>query len=271
MEQMTHFKGLETIRLRKGAGKGDPKDGLCLMQAVHWFSGADKLSDRPECASPALCTLGIRLNDTAPDQAARDGLWPLVWLLLDSRDGDAEQIRAKHIVREITHRIVSPLFLKRYPDHAAALLAANSMAEIKTAADAAARTAYAAYAAVAHAAAGRRAAAGRQAAAAGQVYAAADAVDAVDAAAAAAAAADAAAAARQVYAAADAVDAVAAAADAAAAARRAYAAAYATRTNIWMELRQIFVEAIALGKHGEIDPIYEPRAAELVRVMALAR
>ena len=125
---------IEPIRLRNGAGNGNPKDGLCLMQAVHWFSGADYLSDRPECASPVLCEMGIWLNDMAPTQAARDSLWPLVWLLLDSRDPTANQARAEHIVREVVHRILASVFDRHAPEHAAALRAANSMPQIQAAA-----------------------------------------------------------------------------------------------------------------------------------------
>jgi hypothetical protein len=216
---------IEPIKLRRGSGNGNPNDGLCLMQAVHWFSGADELSDNPECASPALCAIGIRLNDSAPSQGHRDQLWPLVWSLLDSRDPEAEQRRAEYIVREIVHRIVAPVFDRFAPHHGAALRAANTMSEIHTAAAGAAEAAAgaAAWATAATGAAARAAARG----------------------------------------------AAAWATAAAGAAARATAAtgAAAAKEIWWDELRSIFVEAIALGKHGEADPIYAPRAMQLVRIL----
>jgi hypothetical protein len=236
---------IEPIKLRRGSGNGNPNDGLCLMQAVHWFSGADELSDNPECASPALCAIGIRLNDSAPSQGHRDQLWPLVWSLLDSRDPEAEQRRAEYIVREIVHRIVAPVFDRFAPHHGAALRAANTMSEIHTAAAGAAEAA-------------RGAAAAADAAAGAAAWAT------------AATGAAARAAARGAAAWATAAAGAAAAADAAAgAAARATAAtgAAAAKEIWWDELRSIFVEAIALGKHGEADPIYAPRAMQLVRIL----
>src|SRR5512139_442492 len=126
---------VQPARLRHG--NGNPKDGLCLMQMVDWFAGHEKVSDAPACACPVLTVIGIRLNDTAPSDEARDSLWPLVWRLLDSRDPGAEQLRAKHIVREVTRRIVAPLFDTRLPGHAAALRSAQSMQDIEQAAKAA--------------------------------------------------------------------------------------------------------------------------------------
>src|SRR5262245_2266027 len=114
-------------RLRRGSGNGNPADGLCLMQMVDWFSGSQQVSDHPSCASPVLSVIGIRLNDTAGDQQ-RETLWPLVWQLLDSRDPASEQMRAEHIVREVTHRIVAPLFVGCRAD---ALRAAQTMTEIQ--------------------------------------------------------------------------------------------------------------------------------------------
>ena len=70
------------FNLRKGAGRGNPKDGLCLMQMVDYFSGRDRqISDHPRCACPVLTCFCIFVNDCAPSQAARDELWPLVWQL----------------------------------------------------------------------------------------------------------------------------------------------------------------------------------------------
>lgn len=148
------FNKLAHINLIKGAGGGDPSNGLCIMELVSYFDDADHVTDRPQCACPVLTEWAVRLNDSAPTQAARDGLKPLLPLLSGSRDDSARQKRAEHIVREVTHRLVAPIFAKHWPQHAKALLAAQTMAEIKHAAAnvaAAAAAAAVAYAAAANA------------------------------------------------------------------------------------------------------------------------
>lgn len=210
---------VQPAKLRNGAGNGKPEDGLCLMQMVDWFAGNEKVTDTPACACPVLTALGIRLNDIAPDQAARDSLWPLVWRLLDSKDVKSERLRSEHIVREVTHRIIALVFDTHWPEHASALRKAHSMLEIEAAARAASACATAK---------------------------AATAWEAVRAASVAEAAARAASAAK---------------------AATTWAARAATATA-WDVLKDIFIEAIELGKHSEEDPTYIPRATELHRILA---
>jgi hypothetical protein len=127
----------QPINLRRGAGKGNPEDGLCLMQMVDWFSGSNKVSDRPTCTSPILGTIGILLNDYAVSQEKRNTLWPLVWKLLDSKDPSNEQIRTEFILRSIVHRIVAKIFsdcqLEFCTRAAANLYNAQTIFEIETA------------------------------------------------------------------------------------------------------------------------------------------
>lgn len=237
---------VQPAKLRYGKGSGKPEDGLCLLQMVDWFSGQENVTDHPECACPVLSTVGIRLNDTAPSQAARDSLWPLVWRLLDSKaDAKTEQLRAEYFLREVTHRIVAPAFDDTWPKHAAALRCAQSISEIRGAA-------------------GRAAAvwmdpmSGVTAAMAWAVEAAAKAV---------AAAAKASAVAGAVAAVVGALEAAAAAAEARTAWAAEAVAAEARREEWWKTLRDIFIEAIELGPHGEEDPVYIPRAEALRRIL----
>ena len=83
---------IETIKLRRGAGSGNPKDGFCLMQAVHWFSGARSSIGLSRHARPLFSALASAsaLTMLRPAKSARDQLWPLVWQLLDSRHPAAE-------------------------------------------------------------------------------------------------------------------------------------------------------------------------------------
>jgi hypothetical protein len=242
---------VQPAKLRAGAGDGKPEDGLCLMQMVAWFSGSNFVTDTPACACSVLSVVAIRLNDSAPSQEARDSLWPLVWRLLDSQDVNAAQKRAEYIVREVARRIVAPLLDVRYPQYAIALRRAETMRELGAVARAAADTADiapdTAYINVADAAA--------RAAAACVVRAAAYAADAAYARAVAFAAAD--------VAAANAACAAAYARTAACAANAAGGAA------AWEALRDILIEASALGKHGEEDPVfYTPRAEQLVKLLS---
>lgn len=57
---------LDAITLRKGAHESRD-DGVCLMEAVAWYAG-EKHTDRPTCVCPMLNRMGIRLNDSLPDE-----------------------------------------------------------------------------------------------------------------------------------------------------------------------------------------------------------
>jgi hypothetical protein len=222
------------FHLRSGSGNGNPEDGLCLMQMVDWFDGRErKITDQPPCACPVLTAYGIRLNDDAPSQDARDELWPLVFQLVGSRDKAAEKARIEFLIVETTRVCVADAFEAiGLHGHAKELRSVQTVADVKRAAAAAAHAAYAAAADAAHADAAH------------------------------AGAADAAAAARAARA--------AAAADAAAAATAAYVAATATtaRLSMWRKAKDIFARAILMGRHGELDPVsVAPRAEKLAKVL----
>jgi len=244
----------QPVSLRTGSGNGDPRDGLCIMQMVDWFSGSVKVSDTPSCACPALTQYAILLNDSATDEQ-RDSLWPLVWKLLNSKDESKIKLRVEFIVRETTRRIVAPLFEGVLREN---LIKAVTMTEIQIAARAAADAAHAARAAAAYDAADAADAAADAADAAHTAYAV------YNAAAAYGAAADARAAAG--YAAADAAVAAIIYVGYAARVAAGYAAADAVRAN-WEKSKQILTDAIELGNHGDIDPVYINRAMELKELL----
>ena len=101
------FQKLANINLIKGAGGGDPRKGLCIMEMVSYFDGAELVTDRPECACPMLTDIAIEINDRAPSLAARNTLKPLLPLLSGSRDEGARKARAWFIMREIAVRILA--------------------------------------------------------------------------------------------------------------------------------------------------------------------
>jgi len=232
---MIDFNAIAQIHLIKGAGGGNPRNGLCIMEMVSYFDGASRVTDHPECACLALTAFAIRLNDDAPSQADRDTLKPLAPLLAGTRSTEHTQARVEHLVRAVVNRIIAPVFDARWPQHAAALRKAQTMTKIADAAN--------------------------------DAYAAANDADAANAAAYAAYAANAANAANADAAAYAAYAANAANANAAeAAANDAYAAA---KRDVWQTQREILIEAIKLGPHGGLDvETYNQRAAELAKVLA---
>src|SRR5689334_13383591 len=68
------FETLARVRLRKGAGGGNPGDGFCVMELVSWISGDDRTTDEPDCASPHLTAFAIALNDSAMTWQVRDSM-----------------------------------------------------------------------------------------------------------------------------------------------------------------------------------------------------
>jgi hypothetical protein len=103
------FETLAHISLRKGAGGGDPGNGLCVMELVSWISGDDRVTDEPECASPHLTAFAIALNDSAITRQVRDSMKPLAFLLVNTRDPGRERQRGDYLLREAAHRLLVPL------------------------------------------------------------------------------------------------------------------------------------------------------------------
>lgn len=105
------FQAIARVRLRQGAGGGDPRDGFCVMELVSWISGDDRATDEPACASPALTALAIALNDGAPSPDLRDALKPFALRLLNTRDPAHERRREVFAIRAIAHRVLAPLMV----------------------------------------------------------------------------------------------------------------------------------------------------------------
>jgi hypothetical protein len=85
------------LHLRHGVGNGNPKDGLCLLQMVDWFSGNEKPKDTPLCVDVSLWHIAMWLNDSTNCQAQRDRLWPFVWKLIGTVDQSSRINRLAYI------------------------------------------------------------------------------------------------------------------------------------------------------------------------------
>lgn len=248
----------QPARLRKGPGNGSPSDGLCLMQMVDWFSGSDHTTDHPKCASRILGELAMFLNDSAPSQEVRDSLWPLTWLLLDSVDPGREMVRIEHVIREVTHRMVAPLFKGKIR---ANLESSESMEEIWSAARMASATSSASSASTARAWDSAWSAVKVESAACAASTAIVESAAMMESAAWAASAASEASAAWAASAA-DTWNAAWSSAKSSEAAEHAASAA----NKAWNTLKAILIEAIDLGAHGEEDPVFTPRCEKLALI-----
>ena len=156
-----NFHQLLNWKLQTGSHKfPGPDGGTCINEAAIVVAGfkyksISSASDCPPCFSVVFSSYLLTLNDKMPDDV-RQKLIPFATKLAGSADSnEIERERCEYIIREVTHRIIAPMLDKDYPKHAKALRAANTMQEIKVAANAAyaAATAYAAAYAAAHAAA----------------------------------------------------------------------------------------------------------------------
>jgi hypothetical protein len=132
------FEALARISLREGAGGGDPRNGLCVMELVSWISGDDRATDAPACASPHLTAFAIALNDSAITPQVRNSMKPLACLLVNTRDAGRERQRGAYLLRQSAHRVVAPLLSAIGPDgDAHGLRKASSRRDIVLAARAA--------------------------------------------------------------------------------------------------------------------------------------
>jgi len=81
--------------LRKGAGGGidDANFNACVMQAVDYVSGGTGLSDIPECASHAITSYCISLNDADVFAEYRQELMALVPEIVGTARGLDTEVR----------------------------------------------------------------------------------------------------------------------------------------------------------------------------------
>lgn len=105
------------FKLRRGAGRGDPSNGMCYMEVVALIAGED-VYHRPKCACPIITKHGIRLNDwLSVDE--RQNLLPLVWATAGTFSPEHELSRKKIFGLAACEmgRLVLPIFEKKHPDN----------------------------------------------------------------------------------------------------------------------------------------------------------
>jgi hypothetical protein len=133
---MFDFSQIDEVRLGRGQ-HSSPEAGMCFMEMVSWFAG-EKHSDQPKCACPVLGAYGIRLNDSMPDDLRDRLLKPLVPLIAGTADKASEHRRAEFLAMWAVNRVLPILLRARgFADHAKACEDARTLAQAKSAANAA--------------------------------------------------------------------------------------------------------------------------------------
>ena len=151
MNDSTHTLDLETLILATGA-HNDRSDGLCLLEAVAWWSG-ETHTDHPACVSPILGAYGRAINDLLPPAkrqqlrqlipllpgTAADGLdetrsyaaldwlirtWTPTWLDLAALKNDATALRRLHPLTDLSAARSARRVVQQVSQNAAARAAA---------------------------------------------------------------------------------------------------------------------------------------------------
>lgn len=99
---------LDRIKLRHGTGQSD--SDLCVMQAVDYISSGG-LSDKPECASPALTDFMIGLNDRLND-TRRQRLKKFIPQLVGTRGTQAQEQTRRYMMRDWAVRKFAPTWFE---------------------------------------------------------------------------------------------------------------------------------------------------------------
>ena len=121
---------LDQLHLDKGAHQR-LDDGACLLEAASVLAGED-WSDHPSCVSQVLGAAGRALNDAIVDQDERDALKALLPHMLNTA-GDGHDPARKAMAWAWIVQVYTPTWLRRagLEDAAAAVAAADPVAEGK--------------------------------------------------------------------------------------------------------------------------------------------
>lgn len=126
---------LDIFTLESGS-HGDPRDGVCVMEAVAWLAG-EPHSDHPICACPVISRYCMALNDRMPDEQ-RQRLIAFLPRLIGSHSPDHCQRRYEYLARQaVTVFVPLALDAARLPKLAAKLRALPSDASMNVLGDAA--------------------------------------------------------------------------------------------------------------------------------------
>ena len=147
------------MRLVQGAGS--EKTGACWMSALHWYTRhGTSWTDQPQCVSPVIRRLCIRLNDACSDGEREALIGPHLFAPVGTNTGHADDIKRAYLCADRAVRVFAPIALDRAGQLAAAATlralqpitdqeTARSAHKAADAADAADAAAYAADAAAA--------------------------------------------------------------------------------------------------------------------------
>ena len=139
MKGNTMFDFTQITEVKLASGSHDsPESGMCFMEMAAWFAGEEH-SDKPACASHALGSYGIVLNDRMPDDVRDRLLKPVVPLIVGTFDPANERAREEFLAMWAVNKTLPIILrLRGFAELADKCEAAKNLTETKKAADAAA-------------------------------------------------------------------------------------------------------------------------------------
>ena len=107
------------MRLVQGAGS--EKTGACWMSALHWYTRhGTSWTDQPQCVSPVIRRLCIRLNDACSDGEREALIGPHLFAPVGTNTGHADDIKRAYLCADRAVRVFAPIALDRAGQLAAA-------------------------------------------------------------------------------------------------------------------------------------------------------
>lgn len=127
--------------MRLVSGKGSEATGACWMSAIHYYVRKDaSWSDHPDCVSPVIQRLCVRLNDKCESDDERERLiGPHLFEPIGTNTGRADDVKRAYLIADRTVGVFAPWFLRRSRrkdllDHASALESLSPIVDRESAA-----------------------------------------------------------------------------------------------------------------------------------------
>ena len=95
-------------------GTGDRTTGGCWMVAAHWYvTNGLTWSDQPECVSPVIRPLCIRLNDFLRDGERERVIGPHLFTPVGTNTGTADDETRRYLCADRAIRVFAPFWFRR--------------------------------------------------------------------------------------------------------------------------------------------------------------
>lgn len=118
------------------SGSGSEQTGACWMSALHWYTRRDRTwSDHPDCVSPVIRELCIRLNDMCIDGEREELIGKHLFASVGTNTGEADDQRRAYLCADRAIRVFAPIALRvvGLESHALALEAVAPIVDVVSA------------------------------------------------------------------------------------------------------------------------------------------